>query len=97
MGPRNEQLVFNSVLNFKRVIYFVLCLIETQVSHVLERSTQNANDLSRAHFNQLSQGLEGQGSVRRLSAGWVSEVPLVCNSGVGFPSHLNCRLRPYSL
>ena len=28
MGPRSEKLVFNSVLNFRRVTYF--CLLETQ-------------------------------------------------------------------
>ena len=31
MGPRREKLVFNSVLNFRRVTQFWLCLLETQV------------------------------------------------------------------
>ena len=32
MGPRSEKLVFNSVLNFRRVTHFRLRLLETQVS-----------------------------------------------------------------
>ena len=31
MDLRIEKLVFNSVLNFRRVTYFGLCLLETQV------------------------------------------------------------------
>ena len=31
LGPRSEKLVFNSVLNFRRVTHFWLCLLETQV------------------------------------------------------------------
>ena len=31
MGLRNEQFVFNSVLKFRRVTHFWLCLLETQV------------------------------------------------------------------
>ena len=31
MGPRSDKLFFNSVLNFRRVTHFGLCLLETQV------------------------------------------------------------------
>ena len=30
MGPRIENLVFNSVLNFRRVTHFQMCLLERQ-------------------------------------------------------------------
>ena len=32
MCPKSEQLVFNSVLNLRRVTHFRLCLLETQVA-----------------------------------------------------------------
>ena len=31
MGPRSDKLVFNSVLNFRRVTQFRLCLLDMQV------------------------------------------------------------------
>ena len=33
MGPRSEKLVFNSILNFRRVTHVWLCLLETQVGY----------------------------------------------------------------
>ena len=30
MGPGNEKLVFNFVINFRRMTYFLLCPLETQ-------------------------------------------------------------------
>ena len=32
MGPKKDKLVFNSVLNFRRVKHFRLCMLETQVA-----------------------------------------------------------------
>ena len=31
MGPRSEKLIFNAVLNLRRVTHFRLCMLETQV------------------------------------------------------------------
>ena len=31
MAPRSEKIIFNFVLNFRRVTHFWLCLLETQV------------------------------------------------------------------
>ena len=33
MGPRCKKLVFNFVLNFRRVTHFRLCPLETQVTY----------------------------------------------------------------
>ena len=33
MDSRSETFVFNSVLNFRRMTHFWLCLLETQVHH----------------------------------------------------------------
>ena len=32
MGPRSERFVVNSILSFRRVKHFLLCLLETQVA-----------------------------------------------------------------
>ena len=36
MGPRSENLVTKSVINFRRVTHFGLCLLETQVPAVAQ-------------------------------------------------------------
>ena len=46
MGPRSEKLVFNYVLNFRRVTHFQLCLLETQV-------TSKAVQYSTVHYITL--------------------------------------------
>ena len=33
MGPTNEKLVFNSVLNFRRLTHFWLCLLEININY----------------------------------------------------------------
>ena len=40
MGPRTKQLVFNSVLNFRRVTHFQLGLLEMQVTTVQHSAVQ---------------------------------------------------------
>ena len=55
VGPRSEQLVFNSVLHFKRVTHFRLCLLETQVtinsshSRVSRKSDRNIFQTDAPH------------------------------------------------
>ena len=39
MGLRSDKLIFISVLNFRRVTHFRLCLLETQVSTIITRPT----------------------------------------------------------
>ena len=42
MAQQIEKIVFNSVLNFRRVTHFCLCLLETQVT-LTDIETQRLN------------------------------------------------------
>ena len=50
MGPRNGKLVFNSVLNFRRVTHFWLCMLET---HVIVHSYAITNSATTNMFGFL--------------------------------------------
>ena len=53
MGPRSEKIVFNSVLKFRRVTHFRLCLLETQVTTVQFKTKLLLNYVCSALKNPL--------------------------------------------
>ena len=58
MGPRSEKFILHSVLNFRRVKHFRLCLLETQVQCIVAGFKQSPGPV--AADGDLGEDCEGQ-------------------------------------
>ena len=84
MGPRSEQFVFNSVLNFRRVTHFWLCVLETQVQYSILQFNQLNNREKRGGYGKNRQNREGTG-VECFAGGQADQfsgLPLQCIAGL---------------